>query len=475
MTFEECRATLFLVFLFSILLSNATGSFVGFNVRGGPPAPAVVSLLKKEGIRHVRLLDVDHALLTELSGSVVEVMVSVPNADVGLLGSSTSAAAEWVKTHVATFVPLTNITAVAVGDEAPVNDVLVNAVKNVHAALVAADLNLQVKVSSPLSMEVISQPFPPSTAVFNDSWRSAIGDLLQFLKSTGSSFMLNASPYRGYVSGGGVFPLEYALMKPLTTGEQIVDPNTLTSYESMFEAMVSAAVFSMAALNWTGIPMLVTETGWPWRGGRREATTGNARAYTGNLVQHVLGGGGAAGGAYVYELYAGGSTAGEEWGVFFENGTAAYEVDLGSWRSTTGELGGVFCVANRTAGQVALKAALDWACGVGRADCAAVQPGRACYGDISTVATYVFNDYYHRTHAAGGTCDFGGAAFLTAADPSHGACAFAGRSADGKQMTSQAMGPVPPVSEGSPAQRAVGTAAGTTSLLLLLLVHLLLS
>lgn len=409
---------------------------MGFNIDGGSSASAVVSLLKAQGIRHVRLSDADHQLLSALAGTGVEVMVGVQNDEVLRIGQSPAAAAEWVKTNVATFSPATNITFIAVGDEVLTSipnaaAVLVAAVEHLHSALVAADLNLQVKVSTPHSMAVIPRPFPPSAATFNSTWSSVMVGLLQFLQKTGSSFMLNAQPYHGYIEGGGIFPLDYALFKPLLPSKQIVDPNTLSSYGNMFDAMIDAAFFSMEALNFSGVPVLVTETGWPWRGGTAapDATMGNALLYNGNLVRHVLAGTGtparpnATVGAYIYELFAEPAEEEESWGLFFPNGTAVYSVNLGTpslLPANSSELAGVFCVANSSAGAGELKAGIDWACGVGQANCSAIQPGQPCYDveDIAAVASFAYNDYYHRMQATGGTCSFGGTAFLTTADPS---------------------------------------------------------
>ncbi|KAJ0982719.1 hypothetical protein J5N97_010974 [Dioscorea zingiberensis] len=236
-------------------------------------------------------------------------------------------------------------------------------------------------------MGVIAKSFPPSTATFNSTWNSVMVQYLQFLKNTGSSFMLNAQPYYGYTNGGGIFPLEYALFRMLTPNKQIVDPNTLFSYSNMFDAMVDAAYYSMKAVNFSGIPVIVTATGWPC------------------------------------EDLQSGSVSEKNWGLFFPNGTDVYSLnfgDLAELDANSSGLIGVFCVANSNANLTALKEGLDWACGTGSANCSAIQPGQPCYdaNDLVAVASYAFNDYYHRTQASGGTCNFGNTATITQVDPS---------------------------------------------------------
>ncbi|KAK1307261.1 Glucan endo-1,3-beta-glucosidase 4 [Acorus calamus] len=209
-----------------------------------------------------------------------------------------------------------------------------------HSALVASNLNFQVKISSPHSMGVIPKPFPPSTAAFNSTWNSTMQQYLQFLKNTGSFFMLNAQPYYGYSSAGGIFPIEYALFEALTPNKQIVDPNTLFHYNSMFDSMVDAAYYSIAALNFTGIPVVVAETGWPSLGGSDEpdATVDNARIYNDNLIQRVLNGSGPPSqpnmviNTYIFELFnedlRPGRTSEKNWGLFFPNETAVYSLSF---------------------------------------------------------------------------------------------------------------------------------------------------
>ncbi|MQM18588.1 hypothetical protein Taro_051583 [Colocasia esculenta] len=471
------------------------GSFVGINIgtdmSNFPSASDIVSILKAQGIRHVRLFDADHQLLNALANTGIEVIVGVPNDQILRIGLSRSEAADWVKNNIASFVPATNITYISVGSEVLTSIpnaalVLVPALQYLQSALVATNLNFQVKVSTPHSMTLIPRPFPPSTAAFNSTWNSIMLQLLQFLKNTGSSFMLNAQPYYGYTQGNGIFPLDYALFRSLTPNKQIVDPNTLSPYSNMFDAMIDATYYSMQALNVSGIPILVTETGWPWLGGASEpdATVDNALVYNTNLVQHVLSGAGTPGqrnitvSAYIYELFnedlRSGLISEKNWGLFFSNGTAVYSVNLGNSKLTEANSSvspGVFCVANSNADSKALKAGLDWACGLGSANCSAIQPGQPCYesDSIAGIASYAYNDYYHRTQATGGTCNFGNTAIITNADPSHGSCIFAGSLGTNTSsgITSAAFGPI------SPGNGVPGLQISWTKFFVLALFHLM--
>ncbi|KAL5563558.1 hypothetical protein UlMin_033305 [Ulmus minor] len=436
---------------FLSIIAHVLGAFVGINigtdVSNLPSEAEIVAILKAHQFKHVRLYNADSRLLKALAGSGIEVMVGVTNEEVLGIGESPSVAAAWINRNVAAYVPSTNITAIAVGSEVLTSvpnaaSVLVSAMNYLHNALVAANLNFQIKLSTPQSMDVIPKPFPPSTATFNSSWGSTIYKILQFLENTNSFYMLNAYPYYGYTNGDGIFPLDYALFRTLTSVKQIVDPNTLFHYNSMFDAMVDAAYYSIEAFNFSGIPIVVTETGWPWLGGAKEsdANADNAETFNNNLIRRVLNNSGPPSqpsfpiNTYIYELFnedkRPGPASERNYGVVFTNGSAVYPLSLDTSGRVTGNSSSAFCVAKSDADSDKLQDGLNWACGQGQANCSAIQQGQPCYLPNTLVnhASYAYNNYYQKMQSAGGTCDFDGTAKTTNIDPSYGSCIFAGSS-----------------------------------------------
>ncbi|XP_042480539.1 glucan endo-1,3-beta-glucosidase 4-like [Macadamia integrifolia] len=470
---EKWHGSVFLLIAF--MFYDVSGAFIGINigtdVTGLPSAVDVVSTLKAHQVTHIRLYDADRGMLNALAGSGIEVMVGVTNQEVLGIGESPSVAAAWVNKNVAAYVPQTNITAIAVGSEVltsipNASPILVPAMNYLHNALVASNLSSHVKVSSPQSMDIIPRPFPPSTATFNSTWNSTMYKILQFLKNTGSFFMLNAYPYYGYTKGNGIFPIDYALFRPLPRTKQIVDPNTLFLYNSMFDSMVDATYYSMDALNFSGIPVIVTESGWPWLGGVTEpdATLDNAETYNNNLIRRVLNNSGPPSqptipiSTYIYEMFnedkRPGPTSEKNWGIIFPNGTSVYPLSLSSSQLTGNSSGvGAFCVAKQDADSAALQAGLNWACGQGQSNCSVIQAGQPCYNPdtLQNHASYAYNDYFHKMRSAGGTCDFGGTAIVTNVDPSHGSCIFSGSSSSNTSVvtTPAAFGPMPTIDVGS--------------------------
>ncbi|KFK31247.1 hypothetical protein AALP_AA6G087600 [Arabis alpina] len=84
-----------------------------------------------------------------------------------------------------------------------------------------------------------------------------------------------------------------------------------------------------------------------------------------------------------------------------------------------------WCIARENAAKMALQAALDYACGIGGADCLEIQEGGKCYNpkSLRTHASYAFNSYYQKNPIPS-SCNFGGTAITISADPSIGSCHF---------------------------------------------------
>ncbi|KAJ0435824.1 putative glucan endo-1,3-beta-D-glucosidase [Helianthus annuus] len=451
MAYWRLMAAVFIHLLLPLAAMADQDAFVGVNIGTAlsdmPNPTQVVALLKAQQIRHVRLYDADSAMLTALGSTGIRVTVSVPNNQLLAIGQSNATAANWVTRNILNHVPATNITAISVGSQVLTTipnaaPVLVSAMKYIHAALIAARLDSHIKVSTTHSSSIILDSFPPSQAFFNRTWEPVMAPLLEFLQSTGSYLMLNVYPYYDYVQSQGAIPLDYALFRPLPPNKEAIDSNTLLHYTNVFDAVVDAAYFAMSYLNFTNIPVVVTESGWPSKGDSDEpdATLDNANTYNSNLIKHVLNNTGTpkhpgvAVSTFIYELYNEDSRSGavseKNWGLFDANGMPIYVLHLtgsGSMlaNDTTNQ---TYCVAREGVDRKMLQAALDWACGPGKVDCSAMVQGSACYepDTVAAHATYAFDAYYHRMAMAEGTCDFNGVATVTTTDPSHGRCIFPG-------------------------------------------------
>ncbi|XP_027363737.1 mucin-5AC [Abrus precatorius] len=102
-----------------------------------------------------------------------------------------------------------------------------------------------------------------------------------------------------------------------------------------------------------------------------------------------------------------------------------------------------WCVAKTGTPESSLQAALDYACGMGGADCSQIQQGGSCYSPVTLQnhASFAFNSYYQKNPAPT-SCDFGGTATLVNTNPSSGSCIFP--SSSSPSSTPKSSFPTPP-------------------------------
>ncbi|XP_010553446.1 PREDICTED: glucan endo-1,3-beta-glucosidase 1 isoform X2 [Tarenaya hassleriana] len=418
----------------------------------------LLRFLQAQKINHVRLYDADPDLLRAFAKTKIRVIISVPNNQLLAIGSSNSTAASWIDRNVVAYYPETLITAIAVGDEVLTTvpssaTLLLPAIESLYSALVAANLHNLIKISTPHSFSIMLNTFPPSQASFNQSWNSVMVPLLQFLSRTGSPLMMNLYPYYVFMQNKGVVPLDNCLFKPLTPSKEMVDPNTLLHYTNVLDAMIDAAYVSMRNLNVTDVVVLVSESGWPSKGDAKEpyATIDNADMYNSHLIKHIFDRTGTplhpemTSSVYIYELFNEDLRAPPlseaNWGLFYGNSTPAYLLHVsgsGTFlaNDTTNQ---TYCTAMDGPDKKALQAALDWACGPGRANCSEIQPGESCYqpNNVKSHASYAFDSYYQKEGKDPGSCDFKGVAMITTTDPSHGSCIFPGSKKVGNETRTE--------------------------------------
>ncbi|KAL5723155.1 hypothetical protein ACHQM5_006583 [Ranunculus cassubicifolius] len=87
--------------------------------------------------------------------------------------------------------------------------------------------------------------------------------------------------------------------------------------------------------------------------------------------------------------------------------------------------GANYCVCRSDVSSDALQKALDYACGAG-ADCTPIHDGGVCFqpNTVRAHCSYATNSYYQRKGQPTGSCEFNGAATVTATDPSSNGCTY---------------------------------------------------
>ncbi|RLM60519.1 hypothetical protein C2845_PM14G13080 [Panicum miliaceum] len=125
-----------------------------------PRAREVVQLYKSHNIHAMHIFRPDQDTLAALPGSGIGLILGVGGVGaVRSFANSRAAAIVWVHDNVRAYYPDVLIRYIAVGNEVPAGNaglVVLPAMRNVHAALVAAGLSSSIKVSTAVRMDVIA-------------------------------------------------------------------------------------------------------------------------------------------------------------------------------------------------------------------------------------------------------------------------------------------------------------------------------
>ncbi|XP_073056131.1 glucan endo-1,3-beta-glucosidase 14-like [Primulina eburnea] len=311
------------------------------------PPDKVLDLLRSLKLSKVRIYDTNPQILTSFANSTVQLIVTVENEILPTL-TDPNQAVQWVYTHIEPYFPSTRITGISVGNEVftggdtTLITYLVPAMVNIHAALVRLGLDQFIKVSSPNSLAVLQESYPPSAGSFQAELNGVMPQILRFLATTKSPFWINAYPYFAFKDEPNNIPLNYVLMNP---NPGMLDPYTNLHYDNMLYAQVDAVIFAMARLGFGGIEVRVSETGWPSKGDSNEigATIENAATYNRNLFRRQLENEGTPLRPnmrleiYLFALFnedmKPGPTTERNYGLFHPDGTMAYNIGLSALSS----------------------------------------------------------------------------------------------------------------------------------------------
>ncbi|KAI4306789.1 hypothetical protein L6164_030035 [Bauhinia variegata] len=310
------------------------------------PPERIVTAINSLKFGSLRLEDSDPNIIRAFSYSNNTLFLIVPNYMVPEIAANRSNALRWLYVHVVPFYPRAKITTISVGndfvDVYPQSvDRLLSAMRNIHSSL--HDLGIRkIAVSTSFSfIRAISTPFPPSAAQFqNPSGVDFVGPLLQFLRETNSSFLINVYPYNLYRLKSEI-PIGIALFQEHAFNFRD-DLTTGVRYSNLFDMMIDAVVSAMAVEGYENIPIIVTETGWPSdsvNGNEVEANMAYAEVYLKGLVRHLKSGVGTplrkegVAEVYLYELFdkekkQGTKPPDRNWGILYPNATKKYNIDF---------------------------------------------------------------------------------------------------------------------------------------------------
>ncbi|PON90332.1 Glycoside hydrolase [Trema orientale] len=404
----------------------------------------VVDLLKENKIAKVKIFDTDPGVLRALMGSGIEVMVGIPNEMLAALSSSTTASDLWVRQNVSAYVGKggANIRYIAVGNEpfltsysGQFQSYVVPALVNIQQSLAKLNLAGYIKLVVPCNADAYEASLP-SQGAFRPELTQIMTQIVQFLNSNGSPFVVNIYPFLS-LYGNSDFPQDYAFFggttHPVTDGANV--------YTNAFDGNFDTLVAALSKLGYGQMPIVVGEVGWPTDGALGANLTA-ARAFNQGLITHVLSNKGTPlrpgvppMDIYLFSLLDEGAKSTlpgnfeRHWGIFSFDGQAKYALNLGLGNRLLKNARNVeylpsrWCVANPFRDLSDVANHMKLACSM--ADCTTLNYGGSCNGiGAKGNISYAFNSYYQLQMQNVQSCDFDGLGVVTFLDPSVGECRF---------------------------------------------------
>ncbi|OAY76138.1 Glucan endo-1,3-beta-glucosidase 6 [Ananas comosus] len=399
------------------------------------PPSIVVDLMRENRIAKVKLFDSDPGILRALVGSGIEVMVGIPNEMLSTLASSQAASDVWVAQNVSRYIAVGNepfLTSYA----GQFQSYVLPAMLNLQQSLAKANLAGYVKLIVPCNADAYQSASLPSQGTFRPELTQIMTQLVSFLNSNGSPFLVNIYPFLSLYQNSD-FPQDYAFFDG--SSHPVVDGSNV--YYNAFDGNYDTLVAALNKIGYGSMPIAIGEVGWPTDGAASANITA-ARAFNQGLISHVLSNKGTPlrPGVPPVDVYLFSLLDEEQksllpgnferhWGIFSFDGQAKYPLNLGLG---SGELKNAknvqylpprWCVANPYRDLDGVGNHLKLACSM--ADCTTLYYGGSCnaIGDKGNIS-YAFNSYYQLQKQDSRSCDFDGLGMITYLDPSVGDCRF---------------------------------------------------
>ncbi|OMP02571.1 Glycoside hydrolase, family 17 [Corchorus olitorius] len=371
----------------------------------------VVNLLKDNGMKKVKLFDSDPWSVGYLAGTGIEVMLGIPNDQLGTFAKDDGAANDWVKENVTIHLHDggVNIKYVAVGNEpflssykgAFTNQVF-PALQNIQKALDNAGVGNKIKATIPLNSDVYeSGSDKPSEGAFRGDIKELMTQIVHFFKENNCPFVVNIYPFISLYQNPD-FPKEFAFFDG---GHPITDKDI--QYSNVFDANFDTLVHALKKAGVPNMKIIVGEVGWP-TDGNVYATKDNAKKFYDGLFKKLASDKGTPlrpgkMEVYVFALFDEDMKSilpgffERHWGIFTFDGKPKFPMDFSGNQKDkllvaakgVRYLEKQWCVFDPTAGkQYLLPAQLDWACG--HADCSSMTNGSSCGNLDATVKNSFF-------------------------------------------------------------------------------------
>lgn len=312
---------------------------------------------------------------------------------------------------------------------------VVPAMLNLQQSLSKVNLGSYIKLVVPCNADAYESTLP-SQGTFRPDLTEIMTQLVSFLNSNGSPFVVNIYPFLSLYQSSD-FPQDYAFFDG--SSHPVVDGGNI--YYNAFDGNYDTLVAALNKIGYNQIPIVVGEVGWPTDGAFPANLTA-AMNFNQGLLKHVLSNKGTPlrpgippMDVYLFALFDEMQKSilpgnfERHWGIFSFDGQAKYDLNLGLGNGKLKNARDVnympsrWCVAHPAKDISHAVNHIKMACDA--ADCTTLLNGGSCnsIGDKGNVS-YAFNSYYQLNKQSSESCDFDGLGMITFLDPSVDDCRF---------------------------------------------------
>ncbi|PHT53166.1 hypothetical protein CQW23_07628 [Capsicum baccatum] len=220
-----------------------------------PPPAQVINFLKSKSIQNIKIFDPNTDVLKALEDSGLSVILRTRNEDLQALATDPTFATNWILTNVIPHASTINFTYISAGNVSYIRTISNFCIRSLaQFGLALKPKNLDIPVSTTISLQVLGTSYAPSNGVFFEDVIQFMQPIAQFLAARQYPLLANVYPYFAYSGNPSQIQLDYALFR-----KKVGQPT---------------------------VEVVVTETGWPSAGDVYE-TIDNAQTYANNLIEHV--------------------------------------------------------------------------------------------------------------------------------------------------------------------------------------------
>ncbi|KAJ8433341.1 hypothetical protein Cgig2_021348 [Carnegiea gigantea] len=285
------------------------------------------------------------------------------------------------------------------------------AILNLQQSLVKTNLARSIKLMVPYNADAYKS-FVPSQGAFRSDLMQIMTQLVSFLNTNGSPFVVNIYPFLG-LYGNSNFPQDYSFFRGIN--HPVIDgPDT---YYNAFDRNYDTLVTALDKLGYGQMLIVIGEVGWPAYGAISENLT-TARAFNQGRINHALTNKGTSlrPGVPPVDIYL---------FSLLDEGAKSTLPGTGLLRNAKDVscLSSRWCVTNQPKDLSAIADHFKLACSV--VDCTTLSYGGSCNGiGGKGNMTYAFNSYYQLQKQDVQSCAFDRFGMVAFLDPSIGDCRF---------------------------------------------------